>query len=148
MMKGSALPREYRGQIAINVRALREKHNLTIPQLARAVYVDPDTLYALEMRHTTHNPSLPVLLRIADYFRCSLDLLCGRYVDEPCEQRDGVDWTRLGRALPDWEKARVYSLYYNSPYLPPQRESASVPIDRIMCEALESTRQGSGRGVN
>lgn len=67
--------------------ALRDEHNIGQKQLASILGVKPNTVSDYE--NGTVNPSLKVLLKIAEYFTVSLDYLMGLSdVPTSCSRKD------------------------------------------------------------
>ena len=62
-----------------NLKVLIKEHNYTVTKVAMNVGVNDSTLY--EYMKNTAFPSLPVLMNLADFFKCNIDYLIGRTND-------------------------------------------------------------------
>lgn len=65
--------------IGINVKDLRKEENLSQKQLAEQIHIAQNTLSQIETN--TANPSIDVLIALADFFAVSTDYLLGRSDD-------------------------------------------------------------------
>ena len=65
-----------------NLRNLRTEHKLSQKNLAHILEIDQQTISRLERDY--NEPNLDILIKLADYFGCSVDYLLGR------EQEDGM----------------------------------------------------------
>lgn len=61
------------------LKDLREEKNLTQNELAKLICVSRSSINAYE--NNTNDPSLDVLVKIADFFNVSLDYLLGRTLE-------------------------------------------------------------------
>lgn len=94
-------PPLYRTCLAQGVATRREAANLTQDELAKAIQSTQHTISQLENPYAP-TPRLGTLLRLADFFRTSLDALCGRAGGAVAHD---ADWCALGGKLGTEDKA-------------------------------------------
>lgn len=79
--------------IGINVKDLRKEKKLSQKQLAEQIHIAQNSLSQIETN--TANPSIDVLISLADFFQVSVDFLLGRSDDfgNVSVQTNGVQLT-------------------------------------------------------
>lgn len=70
-------PQEFRLELGFKLRELREKNNLTRADLSNILKIPFDTIRAVE--RGLMSPSLPNLVKYADFYKVSVDYLLGRW---------------------------------------------------------------------
>ncbi len=63
----------------LRIKELRVEHNLTQRELAQKIYSTDKNIWAYENKLAT--PPLETLVKLADFFNCSIDYLVGRADD-------------------------------------------------------------------
>lgn len=63
------------------MRTFRESRGLSIAQVSKHIGIDPSNLSRIERGKQT--PSLPLLIRIAQFYNCGLDDLIGKTKPAP-----------------------------------------------------------------
>lgn len=114
-----------------NLRKLREEFGLTQKELAEKMNVAKATVYFYEQNKVS--PSTEMLIKLADYFNCSVDYLLGHqtkntvYLDSLTEnQKEAIS---LIKTLSDRETAKVIG------YIERIKET---PLEDIILKHLES----------
>lgn len=77
-----------------NLKILRENNNLTQRECASALQIAKTTLCYYEQGKIS--PSIEMIIKIADFFGCSVDYLLGHQINDPTWQKEA---TMLQRQL-------------------------------------------------
>lgn len=115
----------------MNLKSLRMQNNLSQQQLAKTLGVKQNTLSNYENGIT--QPDLNLIIKISDYFNCSIDYLLGHqtkntvYLDSLTENQKEV--ISLIKTLTDRETAKVIG------YIERIKET---PLEDIILKHLES----------
>lgn len=94
------------------IKELRNEQNLTQKELAQRINSTDKNIWAYENKIAT--PPLETLIRLADFFNCSLDYLVGRSDDF-----GNINIIKSIEQLPDNEK----NLLFNYKKLPPDLQN-------------------------
>ncbi len=108
--------------LAARLRDRRERRNLKNSQVA--LYLGLSTAHISNIENGNREPSLDLLARLADYYRCSVDYLLGLTDDPRPANRQAMS------------EAAVDAINLIDS-LPPEKRAATVAVLRAMIELME-----------